>query len=528
MTVTALSAAVPDDATLREIAAKQGVCVRPILQRVTDTLIGATRTVVIRCGATRAKVCPSCADTARRLRIQQCREGWHLTEDPPKPEPDDQADEDDEDGRQGDGDEHDEDNGRRVRSTRRRQDAPDLPRLAVSDRTTGRVFEAPDGKTYRPSMFVTLTLPSYGRVTGEGVPVDPASYDYRRAALDAMHFPKLVDRFWQNLRRATGYSVQYFATVEPQRRLAPHLHAAIRGAIPRKLLRQVVAATYHQVWWPQLDEPVYTDPDEYPLWDDLAQAYADPHTGAVLPSWDDALDAIDDDPTAMPAHVIRAGNQVDIQGVIAGTPLADRVIGYLTKYLTKSITDPLHDDDGDGDGEVPVSAARRAHIDRLAEEVRWLPCSPTCANWLRYGVQPKDAKGGMEPGRCGSKAHDRVHLGLGGRRVLVSRRWTGKTLDQHRADRAAVVRAVLAEAGIEMDDHDELSATATRPDGQPRFVWTVTHPGDVDGPTYARLIAHALAQKQRWRTQYEHAKTRAGPAVLDLSATAQPAAAPAA
>ncbi|SDT70614.1 replication initiator [Jiangella sp. DSM 45060] len=523
--------ALPDDATMRELAASERVCVRPILQRVTDTITGTVRTVVIPCGATRAKVCPSCADAARRLRIQQCREGWHLTEDPPKPgdtEPDD-SDTDDADGDVDgeDADAHDVDEaGRRVRSTRRRQDAPDLPRLAVSDRTTGRVFESPDGKTYRPSMFVTLTLPSYGRVTSEGVPVDPRSYDYRRAALDAMHFPKLVDRFWQNLRRATGYSVQYFATVEPQRRLAPHLHAAIRGAIPRKLLKQVVAATYHQVWWPQLDDPVYTDPDELPVWDELGQAYADPTTGAVLPTWDEALDAIDDDPEASPAHVIRAGSQVDIQGVIAGTPLADRVIGYLTKYLTKSITDPLHD--GDSDGEAPVSAARRAHIDRIAEEVRWLPCSPTCANWLRYGVQPKDAKGGMEPGRCGSKAHDRDHLGLGGRRVLVSRRWTGKTLDDHRADRAAVVRAVLAEAGIEMDDHDELSATAARPDGLPRFVWTTTKPGDLDAPAYARLIAHAIAQKHRWRTQYEDAKTRAGPQAPGPSATAARAAAPAA
>jgi hypothetical protein len=135
-------------------------------------------------------------------------------------------------------DQADEDAGaeRRVRSTRRRQDAPDLPRLPMEDRTIGRVYTAPDGTTYRPSMFLTLTLRSYGRVTFEGVPVDPTSYDYRRAALDALHFPKLVDRFWQNLRRCAGYEVQYFATVEAQRRLAPHLHAAIRGTIPRRLV----------------------------------------------------------------------------------------------------------------------------------------------------------------------------------------------------------------------------------------------------------------------------------------------------
>ena len=162
----------------------------------------------------------------------------------------------------------------------------------VEDRTVGRVFTAPDGKTYRPSMFVTLTLGSYGQVTAEGVPVNPECYDYRRAALDALHFPKLVDRFWQNLRRSAGYQVQYFATIEPQRRLAPHLHAAIRGAIPRAVLRQVRAATYHQLWWPPHDTPVHTD--RPPVWTD--RGYADPTTGELLASWADALDALDADP----------------------------------------------------------------------------------------------------------------------------------------------------------------------------------------------------------------------------------------
>jgi hypothetical protein len=102
-----------------------------------------------------------------------------------------------------------------------------------------------------------------------------------------------------------------------------------------------------------------------------------------------------------------------------------------------------------------------AHIDRLAEEVRWLRCAPTCANWLRFGVQPKGAGPGMVPGHCKHKAHDRANLGLGGRRVLVSRKWSGKTLAVHRADRAAVVRAALDEAGIDPDDHDELSISGT-------------------------------------------------------------------
>jgi len=36
-------------------------------------------------------------------------------------------------------------NGRRVRSTRRRQDTPDLPRKPVAPHTLGRVYQAPDG-----------------------------------------------------------------------------------------------------------------------------------------------------------------------------------------------------------------------------------------------------------------------------------------------------------------------------------------------------------------------------------------------
>src|SRR4051794_25979102 len=216
----------------RELAISQRVCVRPLLRRVEDRQTGTKETVAIPCGSTRDAVCPPCAHKARVLQMQQCREGWHRDQ-----EPDDQvADElDDELGQEDDDQELDRDveledaAGRRVRTTRHRSDVPDLPRAPVEDRTIGRTFTAPDGKTYRPSMFVTVTLPSYGLVTSTGAALNPAGYDYRRAALDALHFAKLMDRFWQNLRRCAGYRVQYFATIEPQRRVAPHAHAAIRG-----------------------------------------------------------------------------------------------------------------------------------------------------------------------------------------------------------------------------------------------------------------------------------------------------------
>ena len=142
--------------------------------------------------------------------------------------------------------------------------------------------------------------------------------------------------------------------------------------------------------------------------------------------------------------------------------------------------------------------------------MRWLPCSPTCANWLRYGVQPKDAEPGMVPGHCKHKAHDRANLGLGGRRVLVSRKWSGKTLAGHKADRAAVVRAALEEAGIDPDDHDERSVTGS--DG--RWSWDLLGRSRVDERTYAAAVAEAIATSERWRAQYAAALgARAGPTV---------------
>ncbi|MGH9037081.1 MAG: replication initiator, partial [Acidimicrobiia bacterium] len=311
---------------VREAALVAGVCAHPVIARVTDTETGEARTVPIACGSTREDRCPPCADRARRLRMQQCREGWHLDTEPEwQPEADDEDDQADDDQAEEPGE-----GERRVRSTRRRQDVPDLPRLPMEDRTIGRVYTASDGKTYRPSMFLTLTLPSYGRVTPDGAPVDPESYDYRRAALDALHFPKLVDRFWQNLRRCAGYEVQYFATVEAQWRLAPHLHAAIRGTVPRRVVRQVRAATYHQVWWPDHEVPLFTG-DQLPRWSPEDGGYVD-STGWLLPTWDEALDQIDSDMDAEPAHVVRFGDQDDLQGLLAGTPDADRRVGYLCKY----------------------------------------------------------------------------------------------------------------------------------------------------------------------------------------------------
>lgn len=268
----------------------------------------------------------------------------------------------------------------------------------------------------------------------------------------------------------------------------------------------VTRATYCALWWPPIDTVRYDAArgDQLPAWDREIGRYVDPQNGQLLSTWDEALDAVESDESAQPMHVVSFGRQVDIKGIIGGTEQTRRAVGYLCKYITKAVAetyvDPEHPD-----------PAYEAHIDRLHAEVRWLPCSETCANWIRFGVAPKDPGPGLIPGMCPSKTHDRECLGLGGRRVLVSRHWTGKTLSEHRVDRAAVVRAVLEEAGIEPPEARRMAADVLHVDGRPRYVWDDL---PTDERAYARTIASSIQQRLAWREQYERAKemVRAGPA----------------
>lgn len=504
-------------------AATHGVCVRPLVMGTVNLDTGATDYVAVPCKSTVESQCPTCAKKNRLLRMAQCREGWHLDHEPVQPsnEPTSEQtgllrsradlvaayraatteDEPDpetiaelrlavgeidtqlrESGMRGTLPSlHAQAKTTRTRSTKRRQDAIDLPTRQVRHTTVGREYA---GK-YRPSMFLTLTCESYGPIRA-GAPVDPGTYDYRRAARDAIHFAALVDRFVQNLRRVLGWEVQYFATVEPQKRAAPHLHMALRGAIPHAVVRQVAAATYHQVWWPNHNQLVYTDPNHQPVWDDERRTFADPDTGMPLTTWDEALQALDNNPDALPAHVVRFGDQVHSKGILGGSDEAGRHIGYLTKYLTKSITEILE----------PDTAAQHAHHERLHAELAITPCSQRCPVWLRYGIIPKGASSKMIAGQCKSKAHRRTTLGLPGRRVLASRKWSGKTLPDHHADRQEFVRQLLSDAGI------------APPTNNVRIY--PLEPGRRTPPRH-ELIMRAIAQRLTWKTQYNTALAALGP-----------------
>jgi Replication initiator protein, pSAM2 len=510
---------------VKDLAAEHGACLRPVQLRRTDLDTGHVEQVLIPCGHTLASVCPSCAERAKILRAAQCREGWHLDREPvidSDPATEDQqtvvteraeaqADRDalvnegldtaELDEHIGELDEKITESGlrgnvlparsRRHRSTRRRQDATPLPRRAVDARTVGKTYTTSDGKTFRPSLFVTLTCPSYGRVGEDGAPADPDTYDYTTAARDALHFAALFDRFIQNLRRYVGHDLQYFAAIEPQRRLAPHIHIALRGTITRTELREVITATYHQVWWPSTSTAVY-DGGHLPAWDEHTGTYLDPGTGEVLPTWDQALDAIGDGDE--PQHVTRFGQRFDAQGVLAGSRDAGRCIGYLTKYLTKHLGHCHQTDTGN----------QADHATRLADALRYEPCSPTCANWLRYGIQPKNPRPGLRPGSCKGKAHRREYLGYAGRRVLVSRKWSGKTLADHRADR----RTWLTET---------LGLPATDP---ARYSWEPVKPGDHDHMPNGQRLLHVVADRIQWQTALELARRRATEAELPATGRA--------
>src|SRR4051812_21046645 len=175
-------------------AEQHGVCVRPFTMEVGDLDTGELRYVAVPCGSTVESVCGPCARKARALRMTQCREGWHLVEEPDftPDQPTEEhtallelradlvkayqeaaglgavdADELREEiasvdaelrqlGMRGRLPSPDGPTAKRSpkRSTRRRQDAPELPRRQVEKRTLGREYAG----RFRPSMFVTLTL----------------------------------------------------------------------------------------------------------------------------------------------------------------------------------------------------------------------------------------------------------------------------------------------------------------------------------------------------------------------------------
>ena len=97
---------------------------------------------------------------------------------------------------------------------------------------------------------------------------------------------------------------------------------------------------------------------------------------------------------------------------------------------------------------------------------------------------------GLRPGLCKGKAHRREHLGYAGRRVLVSRKWSGKTLADHRADR----RHWLL---------DTLGTPGHRPG--PLHLGT-RHPRRPRPHATAQRLLHVVADRKRWQPALTEAR----------------------
>jgi hypothetical protein len=111
------------------------------------------------------------------------------------------------------------------------------------------------------------------------------------------------------------------------------------------------------------------------------------------------------------------------------------------------------------------------------------------------------------PGACKGKAHRHDHLGYAGRRVLVSRKWSGKTLAGHRGDRQAWLTEMLG-------------LPATDPT---RYRWEQVQPEDDDFMPPGRRLLRSVADRLSWEHALIEARRRAHEAAEDHSATGRAA-----
>jgi ribosomal protein L15E len=104
------------------------------------------------------------------------------------------------------------------------------------------------------------------------------------------------------------------------------------------------------------------------------------------------------------------------------------------------------------------------------------------------------------------EARRSVRLGRGvrGRRVLVSRKWSGKTLTDHRADRKAWLMAILDMSTAEDDSTHR---------------WEVVIPTDPDHMPPVQRLMHVLADRTAWQTALVAARRKADEQASDLWAS---------
>ena len=221
--------------------------------------------------------------------MQQCREGWHLDQEPERQAADGHREEPARGagrcaGRCG--------GSGRPGAVRTSQTCPGS---RSSSGRSGKAFTSPSGRDYRPSMFLTLTLDSYGPVTAGGDAADRAlRLPPRRAGRDALpeaRRPVLAEPATSRrlpgavLRGGRGAAP---AGATPARRDPRRDPAGDRaGGGGRDVPPGLVAAASTRSCTTRCSRSGRK-----------ASGYVDPTSREPLPTWDEALDALEADEDA--------------------------------------------------------------------------------------------------------------------------------------------------------------------------------------------------------------------------------------
>ena len=533
---------------LKELATEYGVCIRPVALRRTDLATGQTELIDLPCGATREAKCPPCAKRARRLRQAQIREGWHRTDEPdpgPAPATDDQtaliALRAHSGVRPGRGRTRRPSGTRSPTSTTRspKSSRPSPPRACAAGsppptttattRTTtsraaagpvdpppaGRARPAPaEGRPAHrrphlhrprrhactsPRMWLTLTLDSYGPVHGvrprggrapaaAGTPDDPSSAPRStptlrlparrlgRGALPPAARPVLaepaprrrLERPVRRLRRAATPAGPARALRHPGHRPPGHARAGRGRHLPPGVVAARRPARLHAR--PAARSGTST-----------RQRVDRPRHRAPLPTWAEALDAIDADPDAA------AGARGPVRAAGQGQGRHRRQQGRRT---ARSATSPSTSPRPPPTATPPPptrSATTSTGSGSNCGSPRARSGAPTGCSTASSPRAPTPSCG---PATARASVHQKATLGIGGRRVLVSRDWSGKTLADHRADAHAWVRALL---GISHRRRPPRPAADRATAAPAPVAWEMARPGDPDLPPLEHRLLRAIS-----------------------------------
>lgn len=203
----------------------------------------------------------------------------------------------------------------RKRSTKRRQDAPDLPRRRVEKRTLGR--SSPGGFDRPCSSRSPVT--AMGRCAMTAGPLTP-----RDTTTDGLLGTLCTSRLlWTGGGRTFGAAwAGTFSTSRPLSRRSGWLRTCTRLFVGRFRMRCCGRSPRLPITRCGGRRMTSCGPfgNRLPTWD--GGQFVEPDTREPLTSWAEAVDQVDE-----PAHVATFGRQVHSKGILGGSEEAGRHIG---------------------------------------------------------------------------------------------------------------------------------------------------------------------------------------------------------